>query len=145
MPRAWREITGLQESTCRAAQRNSRQCQLHGGPLQMLCANTHTMGNKQEELEKCTCPQGCGLICMEETCSDGSCDRSAGGKHTGSLGRRSIGRWEGGVTIYINDQQQCMELCLGMDKEPTQSLWIRIRRNAGTDDIMLEVCYTPLD
>jgi len=36
-----------------------------------------------------------------------------------------------------------MELCLGMDEEPTKSLWIRINGRAGTGDIAVGVCYRP--
>ncbi|GAB0203140.1 hypothetical protein GRJ2_002779600 [Grus japonensis] len=49
----------------------------------------------------------------------------------------------GGVTLYVNDQLECMELCLGMDEEPTESLWVRIKGSAGTGDIIAGVCYSP--
>ena len=38
-----------------------------------------------------------------------------------------------------------MELCLGMDEEPTESLWVRIKGRAGTRDIIVGVCYRPPD
>jgi len=40
-----------------------------------------------------------------------------------------------------------MELHLGMDEEPTKSLWVRIkgRAEAGTGDITVGVCYRPPD
>jgi len=41
----------------------------------------------------------------------------------------------------VNDQLECMEVCLGMDEEPTESLWIRIKGRAGTGDIIVRVCY----
>lgn len=34
-----------------------------------------------------------------------------------------------------------MELCLGMDEEPTKSLWVRIKGMAGIGDTTLGVCY----
>lgn len=34
-----------------------------------------------------------------------------------------------------------MELCLGMDEGPTNSLGVRIRGRAGIGDITLGVCY----
>ena len=34
-------------------------------------------------------------------------------------------------------------LCLGMDEEPTESLWVRIKGRAGTSDIIVGVCYRP--
>ena len=29
------------------------------------------------------------------------------------------GRQEGGVVLYVREQLECMELCLGMDAEPS--------------------------
>ncbi|PKU39374.1 rna-directed dna polymerase from mobile element jockey-like [Limosa lapponica baueri] len=53
------------------------------------------------------------------------------------------GRRGGDVSLYVNDQLGCMKLCLGMDEEPTESLWARIKWRAGTDDITAGVCYKP--
>ncbi|GAB0183301.1 hypothetical protein GRJ2_000795400 [Grus japonensis] len=36
-----------------------------------------------------------------------------------------------------------MELHLGMDEEPTESLWVRIKGKAGTGDTIEGVCYRP--
>jgi len=36
-----------------------------------------------------------------------------------------------------------MELHLGMDEEPTESLCDRIKDRAGTGDIIVGVCYRP--
>jgi len=38
-----------------------------------------------------------------------------------------------------------MKLHLGMDEEPTKSLWVRIKGRAVTGDIIVGVCYMPLD
>ncbi|GAB0206583.1 mitochondrial enolase superfamily member 1 [Grus japonensis] len=38
-----------------------------------------------------------------------------------------------------------MELHLGMDEEPTESLWVRIKGRAGAGDIIAGVCYRPPD
>ncbi|GAB0209248.1 hypothetical protein GRJ2_003390500 [Grus japonensis] len=38
-----------------------------------------------------------------------------------------------------------MELHLGMDEEPTKSLWVRIKGRAGAGDIIVGVCYRPPD
>ncbi|GAB0183467.1 hypothetical protein GRJ2_000812000 [Grus japonensis] len=38
-----------------------------------------------------------------------------------------------------------MELCLGMDEELTESLWVRIKGRAGAGDITVGVCYRPPD
>ncbi|PKU34212.1 dtw domain-containing protein 2 [Limosa lapponica baueri] len=36
-----------------------------------------------------------------------------------------------------------MELCLGMDEKPTESLWVRIKGRAEAGDITVGVCYRP--
>ena len=36
-----------------------------------------------------------------------------------------------------------MELCLGMDEEMTESLWVRVKGRAGTGDFIGGVCYRP--
>ncbi|GAB0203390.1 hypothetical protein GRJ2_002804600 [Grus japonensis] len=51
------------------------------------------------------------------------------------------GRQGGGVALYVNDQLECMELHLGMEEDPTKSLWVRIKGRAG--DIRVGVCYRP--
>ena len=38
-----------------------------------------------------------------------------------------------------------MELRLGMDEEPTKSLRVRIKGRAGTGDIIVGICYRPLN
>lgn len=43
-----------------------------------------------------------------------------------------LGSQEGGVTLYINDQLDCTELCLGMNEDPTKGLLVRIKGRAGT-------------
>jgi len=53
------------------------------------------------------------------------------------------GRRGRGVTLYVDDQLECMELCLGMDDEPTESLWARIKSRARTGDSIVGVCYRP--
>jgi len=36
-------------------------------------------------------------------------------------------------------------LCLGLNEEPTKSLWLRIKDRAGTGDVIVGICYRPLD
>ena len=36
-----------------------------------------------------------------------------------------------------------MELCLGVDGELTESLWVGIKGKAGTGDVIVGVCYRP--
>ena len=49
----------------------------------------------------------------------------------------------GGGLCSVHDQLECMELCLGMDEEQTENLWVRIKGRARTGDITVGVCYRP--
>lgn len=41
------------------------------------------------------------------------------------------------MSLYGIDQQECLELCLGMDEELDESLWVKIKLRAGTSDIII--------
>ncbi|GAB0176868.1 hypothetical protein GRJ2_000152000 [Grus japonensis] len=51
----------------------------------------------------------------------------------------------GGVALYVREQLECMELCLGMDDELTESLRVRIKEQTGMGDIVVGICYRPPD
>lgn len=38
-----------------------------------------------------------------------------------------------------------MELCLAMDEEPIECLWVRIKERAGKGNIIVCLCYRPPD
>ncbi|GAB0209793.1 hypothetical protein GRJ2_003445000 [Grus japonensis] len=101
------------------------------------------MGNKQEELETCVCLQGYDLIGIMEMWWDGSYEWSVGMEGYRLFRKDRQGRRGGGVDLYVSDQLECMELHLGMDEEPTESLWVRIKGSTGTGDIIAGVCYRP--
>ncbi|GAB0185603.1 hypothetical protein GRJ2_001025600 [Grus japonensis] len=100
------------------------------------------MGNKQEELEMCVRLQGYDLIGITETWWDRSYDWSVGMEGYRLFRKDRQGRRGEAVTLYVNDQ---LELHLGMDEEPTESLWVRIKGRAGAGDITAGVCYRPPD
>ncbi|GAB0207912.1 hypothetical protein GRJ2_003256900 [Grus japonensis] len=93
-----------------------------GAQLKCLYANTRSTGNKQEELETCVCLQGYDLIGITEMWWDSSYDWSVGMEGYRLFRKDRQGRQGGGVTLYVNDQLECMELHLGMDEELTKSL-----------------------
>jgi len=33
----------------------------------------------------------------------------------------------GGVALYVKEQLECIEFCLGADEEGVESLWVRIK------------------
>ncbi|GAB0191019.1 hypothetical protein GRJ2_001567200 [Grus japonensis] len=116
-----------------------------GVQLKCLYVNAWSMRNKQEELETCACLQGYDLIGITEMWWDGSYDWSLGMEGYRLFRKDRQGRQGGSVTLYINDQLECMELHLGMDEEPTKSLWVRIKGSTGAGDIIAGVCYRPPD
>ncbi|GAB0186348.1 mitochondrial enolase superfamily member 1 [Grus japonensis] len=116
-----------------------------GAQLKCLYANARSMGNKQEDLETCVCLQGYDLIGITEMWWDSSYDCSVGMEGYRLFRKDRQGRRGGGVALYINDQLECMELHLGMDEEPTESLWVRIKGSTGAGDIIAGVCYRPPD
>ncbi|GAB0206424.1 tubulin polyglutamylase complex subunit 2 [Grus japonensis] len=100
------------------------------------------------ELDPCS---GNGKVCLvykhakSETWWDSSYDWSVGMEGYRVFRKDRQGRRGGGIALYVNDQLECMELHLGMDKEPTKSLWVRIKGRAGAGDIIAGVCYRPPD
>ncbi|GAB0207075.1 hypothetical protein GRJ2_003173100 [Grus japonensis] len=103
------------------------------------------MGNKQEELEMCAHLQGYDLIGIMETWWDGSYDWSIRMEVYRLFRNDRQGREGEGIAFYVKDQLEYMELRLGMDEEPTESLWVGIKGRAGTGDIIVGVCYRPPD
>lgn len=76
------------------------------------------MGNKQKELDMCTYLQGYDLIGIKEMWWGGSGDWTAGIEAYRLFKKNRQGRGGGGVAFYV---MECMELCLRMDEEMTES------------------------
>jgi len=51
----------------------------------------------------------------------------------------------GGDALYVREQLECIELCLGVDEEQAERLRVRIKGQAHTGDIIVGVCYRPPD
>jgi len=49
----------------------------------------------------------------------------------------------GGVALYVREQQECIELCLGVDEERVESLWVRIKGQPQMGDVIVSVYYRP--
>ncbi|KAK4832456.1 hypothetical protein QYF61_023503 [Mycteria americana] len=54
-------------------------------------------------------------------------------------------RQGGGIALYVREQLECMELCLGMADELTESLWVRIKEQTSMGDTVMGICYRPPD
>lgn len=99
MLRYWRGFAGCQESTWRTAQSNSRHSASKatslGLQIKWLCAKTHGIENKQEELQMGTCLQSYDLGGIMEMGWDSSYDWSAGMEECRILRMGRQGRWRG--------------------------------------------------
>jgi len=51
----------------------------------------------------------------------------------------------GGVALYVREQQECIEICLGTDEEGVESLWVRIKGQPDMGDVIVGVHYRPPD
>ena len=50
-----------------------------------------------------------------------------------------------GLVLSVREQLECIELCLGTDDEPSESLWVSTKEKTGKGDIVVGVCYKPPD
>jgi len=93
----------------------------------------------------CTHLRGYNIIGITEKWRDSSYDWSIGMGGYRLCRKDRQGRRGEGVALYVKDQLECRELHLGLDEEPTESLWVKIKCRAGTGDITVGVCYWPSD
>ena len=80
-----------------------------------------------------------------ETWRDGCYDWGVGMEGYRLFRKDRHGRQGGGVTLYAMTSWSAWSSQLGMDEEPTESLWVSIKGRAGTGDIIVGVCYRPPD
>ena len=53
-------------------------------------------------------------------------------------------QWEG-VIPHVRKQLESLETCLGMNREVTENLWLRIKERTWKTDILVGVCCKSLD
>jgi len=68
-------------------------------------------------------------------------DWSVGVKEYRLFRKDRQGRQGGNVTLHVNDQLECTELCLVLDEQLTENLQVRTNGRAGTYDMIVGVCY----
>ncbi|PKU47570.1 rna-directed dna polymerase from mobile element jockey- hypothetical protein [Limosa lapponica baueri] len=92
--------------------------------LKCLCTNACNMGNKLEELEICVRSEGNTLIAIPETWWDSLHDWNAVMDGYALFRKdRPVGGG-GGAALYVRGQLECSELCLRVDEERAESLWL---------------------
>lgn len=110
----------------------------HAGlPPLSACTWTHTVWGANKMSEMCVCLQGYDLIGIMETCRGGSQDWIIGMEGYRLFRKYRKGRKEWDVVLYVNDHLEWMELCLGMDEELTENLWVGTKGKMGLDDIIV--------
>jgi len=85
--------------------------------LKCLYTNARSMGNKQEEMEICVQSQGHDLTAITETWLDNSHDWNAVMDGYTLFRKDGPTRRGGRVGLYVREQLECIELCLGADEE----------------------------
>jgi len=103
------------------------------------------MGNMQEELEICVRSQDHDLIVITEMWWDSSQDWNAFMDGCVLFRKDRSIRQGGGVALYVTEQLEYIELCLRVDEEQMESLWVRIKGQAHTGDTVVGVYYRPPD
>ena len=66
---------------------------------------------------------------------------------TGVLQWRDTGSLEeeGGLALYVREQLECMKLCLGMEEELMESIWVGTNERTGKGDVIVGVYSRPPD
>jgi len=103
------------------------------------------MGDNQEEIEICVQLQGYNLIAITEIWWDNLHDWNAVMDGYTLFRKDRPTRQGGGVALYVREQLECTELCLGMDEERVESLWARIKGQPHMGDTIVGVYYRPPD
>ncbi|GAB0203330.1 hypothetical protein GRJ2_002798600 [Grus japonensis] len=101
------------------------------------------MGNKQEELEAIVQLENYDIVAITETQWDDSHNWSAAMDGYKLFRRDRQGRRGDGVALYVREYIDCLEL--DDDDERIEFFWVRIRGKANKADIMVGVCYRPLN
>lgn len=111
--------------------------------LKCLYTNACCMGNKQE-LEICVRSQGYNLIAIAETWWDSSRDRNTAMDGHGLSKKDMSERRSGGLSHYMREKLECIELYPGTDKG-NNNLWIRIKGCANMGDTVVGFHCRPPD
>ena len=113
--------------------------------LKCLYTKAHSMGNKQEELEIRVRSGNYDLVPITETWWDSSHDWNVVMDGYVLLRKGRPSRRGVGVALYVREQLQCIEYCPRVDEERVESLWVRIKGQAGMGDTVVGVYYRPTD
>ena len=111
-----------------------------GAQLKCVYTSACNVGNKQEELEAIVWPASYDLVAIMEAWWDRSHNWSAAVDGYKVFRRDRQGRMGGGMALYV---RECFDVTAGDDK--VESLWVKIRGRADKADILMGICYRPLN
>jgi len=111
--------------------------------LKCIYTNACSIGNKQEKLEAIVQQDSYDLVTTTEMWWDDSYDWSAAMDGYKLFRRDRQGKRGGGVGLYVTDCFDCIELDACDDK--VERLCVKMRGKANKADILLGVCYRPLN
>ncbi|CAM4690923.1 unnamed protein product [Lepidochelys kempii] len=114
------------------------------GYLKCLYTNAQSLGNKQGELEVLVMSRNYDVIGITETWWDNSHDWSTVMDGYKLFRKDRQGRKGGGVALYVREQYDCSELRYETAEKP-ECLWIKFRSVCNKSDVVVGVCYRPLD
>jgi len=95
--------------------------------------------------DSCVGSQGHDLIAITETWWDSSRDWNAVIASYKRFRKQRPTRHGGGLALHVREQLECIKLCLGLDEEGVESLWVRIKGRAHVGDSAVGVHYRPPD
>jgi len=103
------------------------------------------MGNKQEEMETIVQQDSYNLVAVTEMWWDNLHDWYAVMDGYRLFRKDRPTRRGGGVALYVREQLECTELCLGVDEEGVESLCVKIKGQPHMGDVIVGVHYRPPD
>ncbi|XP_054058617.1 UPF0462 protein C4orf33 homolog isoform X2 [Rissa tridactyla] len=107
--------------------------------LKCIYMNARSMGNKRDELEAIAQQDSYDVVAITETWWDDCHDWNAAMNGYKLFRRDRQGRRGGGVSLYIRECFDCIELDSSDDK--VECLWVRLKGKGNTGDVVLGVCY----
>ncbi|PKU30902.1 mitochondrial fission process protein 1 [Limosa lapponica baueri] len=109
--------------------------------LKCIYANAHSVSNKQEELEAIVQQDNYDIIAITKIWWDDSHNWGAAMDGYKLFRKDRQRRRGGGVALYVRECFDCLEL----NDDDERCLWVRIRGKANKADIMVVICYRPLN
>lgn len=50
-----------------------------------------------------------------------------------------LSRWKRGIALYVQEKQECMEVCVQRDDEQAETLWVRAGKQSSKGKVILQL------